>query len=294
MDVGSKTGHPLLYAAAVTPLGTGGASVDIDAAGPMAAFLESHGVDGVFACGTTGEGVLLDIAERRLVAEAFRSAMTGRLIVHAGAQTTAGTVALAEHAAEIGADGVAVIAPPYYRLDAGALRAHFAAAARACAPLPFYCYAFTARSGYPLPVDVVRDLAETVDNLAGLKVSESPWSAVAPYLTLGLPVLVGNEPLIAAGLRAGAVGAVSGMAAAYPDVVRKALDDPSDEAMEHVRWLRDTLAESGQFVAAAKYVLGRRGVPVSADVRAPLRRLLDNETAGLDAAFTALPRAGRP
>ena len=36
-------------------------------------FLADGGVDGVLACGTTGEGVLLDRTERLAVAEAFVS-----------------------------------------------------------------------------------------------------------------------------------------------------------------------------------------------------------------------------
>jgi dihydrodipicolinate synthase/N-acetylneuraminate lyase len=190
-------GHRPLIVAAVTPLRDGGATVDDDAIGPYAAFLESHGADGVFACGTTGEGILLTLDERRRTARAFRSGLRGTLIVHAGAQTTADTVALAADAADLGADAVAVIPPPYFALDDAALAAHFVAAAHACAPLPFYCYAFTARSGYPLPVDVIRRIADAADNLSGLKVSESPFERVAPYLELGLPVLIGNEPLIA-------------------------------------------------------------------------------------------------
>ncbi|MFW6090374.1 MAG: dihydrodipicolinate synthase family protein [Actinomycetota bacterium] len=277
----------LLYAAAATPLRSGGAAVDLDAVHPMMTFLEAHGVDGVLACGTTGEGVLLDVDERRAVGEAFRSAVSGTLLVHAGAQTTAQTVALAAHAAEIGADGVAVIAPPYFTLDAAALTAHFVAAARACAPLPFYCYEFAARSGYPLPVEVVARLRDAVDNLAGLKVSDSPWAAVEPYLDLGLPVLIGNEPLLARGLRAGAAGTISGVAAAFPDVVRGALGDPEGEDAERMRRLRDALEASGQFVAAVKQALGRRGVPVGPDVRAPLRGLDENEAAAVDAAVRA-------
>ena len=186
--------------------------------------------------------------------------MSGTLIVHAGAQTTADTVALAAHAVEIGADAVAVIAPPYFPLDADALTAHFVAAARACAPLPFYCYAFAARSGYPLPVEVIRRIGASVDNLAGLKVSESPFERVEPYLDLGLPVLIGNEPLIPAGLARGAIGTVSGLAAAFPDVVRDALDDPDEAAGVRLAELRASVEASGQFIAAAKYVLGLRGV----------------------------------
>jgi dihydrodipicolinate synthase/N-acetylneuraminate lyase len=277
-------GHRPLIVAAVTPLRDGGAALDEDAIGPYVTFLESHGADGVFACGTTGEGILLTLDERRRAARAFRSVLQGALIVHAGAQTTADTAALAADAAELGADAVAVIAPPYFPLDDDALTAHFVAAARACAPLPFYCYAFTARSGYPIPVEVIGRIAESVDNLAGLKVSESPFERVAPYLELGLPVLIGNEPLIAPGIAGGAIGTVSGMAAAFPDVVRSALDAADEPAMATLRDVRATMEASGQFIAAAKHVLGMRGVPVGTGMRAPLRELTADEAAALERA----------
>jgi dihydrodipicolinate synthase/N-acetylneuraminate lyase len=278
-------GHRPLIPAAVTPLTDGGAAVDLDAIAPYAAFLESHGADGAFVCGTTGEGVLLSLDERRATAEAFRDALTGTLIVHAGAQTTADTVTLAAHAREIGADAVAVIAPPYFPLDDDALTAHFVAAARAAAPLPFYCYAFTARSGYPLPVEVIRRIGQSVDNLAGLKVSESPFERVAPYLELGLPVLVGSEPLIPAAVARGAIGSVSGMAAAFPDVVRECLDAADEAAGVRLTALRRSLEATGQLIPAAKHALGRRGIPVGAAVRSPLRALTPTETTTLDAAL---------
>jgi dihydrodipicolinate synthase/N-acetylneuraminate lyase len=280
-------GHRPLIVAAVTPLRDDGSRLDEGAIGPYAAFLESHGADGVFACGTTGEGILLSHEERRRAARGFRAALRGALIVHAGAQTTADTVALASDAAELGADAVAVIPPPYFPLDDEALTAHFVAAARACAPLPFYCYAFTARSGYPLPVEVVRRIGESVGNLAGLKVSESPFERVAPYLELGLPVLIGNEPLIAAGIAGGALGTVSGMAAAFPDAVRSGLDAADEPAMSRLHDLRGAMEAGGQFIAAAKHALGRRGVPVRPDMRAPLRPLTAAEAEAFEAAADA-------
>jgi dihydrodipicolinate synthase/N-acetylneuraminate lyase len=283
--------HRPLIAAVVTPLRPDGASVDLEAIGPYVAFLESHGVDGAFACGTTGEGILLSLEERRAAASAFRQALSGDLVVHAGAQSTADTCLLASHAREIGADAVAVIPPPYFPLDADALTAHFVAAARAAAPLPFFCYAFTARSGYPLPVDVIRRIGESVDNLAGLKVSESPFERVQPYLELGLPVLIGNEPLVPQGLAGGAIGTVSGMASAFPDVVRSALDAGNGDRLAE---LRGVLEASGQFIAAAKHVLGLRGVPVGRAVRAPLRGLTGREAAELERAVEPFLPVGRP
>jgi dihydrodipicolinate synthase/N-acetylneuraminate lyase len=263
-------------AAAVTPLRDG--RLDSAVVGPYVDFLVGHGVDGLLALGTTGEGVMFPPAHRREIAQAFLDAAAGRIqvAVHAGAQTTHDTVALAEHAASAGADAVAVIAPPYFALDEEELLEHFVAAAAACAPTPFYLYEFEARSGYAIPIPVIERLREQAPNLAGLKVSDSPWDKVSPYLLEGLDVFVGAEALLVEGLAAGAAGAVSGLAASFPDAVVPLVRTPSPELGEIARALRVSLARL-PFHAASKAALGLRGVPVSAEVCAPLRGLTEAE-----------------
>jgi len=201
--------------------------------------------------------------------------------VHCGAQSTADTVSLAAHAAEVGAAAVAVIAPPFFPLDEAALAAHLGAAAAACAPLPFYVYEFAVRSGYAVPIAVVERLRETAPNLRGLKVSDKPWEAVEPYLLDGLDVFIGAEALVARGLAAGAAGAVSALASVYPEVVAALVREPTAERSLEAEQLRGAL-ERFPLHATAKAVLGRRGVPIGGDVRAPLRRLTDGELAELD------------
>jgi dihydrodipicolinate synthase/N-acetylneuraminate lyase len=257
-----------LLAAALTPLRDGGATVDADAIGPYVDFLAAGGVDGILALGSTGEGILLEPAERRFVAERFLEATAGRLTlaVHAGAITTAGTAALAEHAAQIGADAVAVIAPPYYAYGEQALLEHFAAAAAACAPLPFYAYEFAARSGYAIPVAVIERLRERAPNLAGMKVSDAPFSAVRPYMLEGLDIFVGFEPLIPEALAAGAAGSVSGLASVFPEAVASLLANPTPEGALRVDGLRAGL---DPLIPRGKAELARRGL-MRPDVRAPL------------------------
>ena len=265
-------------AAAATPLRDGGAKLDEDAFLPLVDFFADNGLDGVFALGTTGEGLLLTLEERRRAAELFVEACAGRLtvVVHCGAQTTADSVALAEHAARRGADAVAAVAPPYYPFDEQELTRHFAAVAAACAPTPFFLYEIAARSGYAIPLTVVERLREDVSNLAGLKVSDTPFDRVEPYLVEGLDVFVGSEPLAAKALARGAAGVVSGLATAFPEVVASLVAEPTDEGAERIALLRDSL-QRFPFIAALKAVLGKRGVPVRADVRAPLRPLTEAE-----------------
>jgi dihydrodipicolinate synthase/N-acetylneuraminate lyase len=282
----------LLLAASVTPLRDGGARLDEEAIEPLVRFLIGGGVDGIFALGTTGEGVLLSVPERRTAAERFREVRAGMLIVHCGAQSTADTAALAAHAATIGVDGVAVIPPPYYPLADDALVEHFVAAASACAPTPFYLYAFAARSGYPLPVAVVERVRERVENVAGLKVSDAPFERVQPFLGLGLPVYVGAERLIPEALAAGAAGAVSGLASAYPEVVAEVVRRPDPEGADRLDALRRGI-ERYPFQAALKQVLRARGVPLSADVRAPLEPLGAERARAVDQ-LAAVPQAAAP
>lgn len=277
-------------AAAVTPLRDGGTRLDEDAFGPIAEFLAGGGLDGILALGTTGEGILLTGDERRRAAELYLEACRGRLevAVHCGAQTTAETVELAEHAASAGASAVAVIPPPYFPLSEESLFQHFRAAADACAPVSFFLYEFEARSGYAIPPTVIERLREAAPNLAGLKVSDTPFDQVEPYLIEGLDIFIGSEPLLPRGLAQGAAGTVSGLAAAFPGYVARLYREPeADGAAEVVAALREALQQF-QFNAAVKAALAWRGIPVKGDVRAPLLPLEPSERAALEARLEEL------
>jgi dihydrodipicolinate synthase/N-acetylneuraminate lyase len=268
-------------AAALTPLRDGGEALDEDAFPPYVEFLAAGGLDGVLALGTTGEGFLLPLEQRLRAAQLFVEAAQGRVAVavHAGAQSTWDTLQLAAHAADIGADGVAVIAPPYFPLDEAELLDHFSAAARACEPTPFYVYEFAARSGYAVPLSVLERLREAAPNFRGLKVSDAPWERFAPYLVEGLDVFVGPEALIGQGVDAGAVGAVSALASAFPELVVAAVRDPAHAALGPVR----DAVQRYPFQSALKTVVARRGVPMRPDVRRPLRGLTEAERMELEA-----------
>ena len=97
-----------------------------------------------------------------------------------------------------------------------------------------------------------------------------------PYLGLGLDVFIGSEPLVLEGMAAGAVGSVSGLAAAFPEITTALVHEGSHVAHEQVCRLRNRLAGI-PFHAALKEVLVARDVLRSSDVRPPLRGLTDDE-----------------
>ena len=271
-------------AASITPLRDVGSEIDDEAFGPLMDFFVEAGLDGILALGTAGEGISLRVDERRRVADLFLQAADNRLqvAVHCGAQTTADTVQLAAHVAEVGADAVVVIGPPYFKLDEQAQYAHFFAAAAACAPAPFYVYEFAATTGYPIAPAVLERLRDSADNVVGLKVSDTPFDAFEKYLLPGFDIFVGPESLIADGMARGALGAVSALASALPREVAAVVRDPSTEGAARLGELR-SFVEQFPRQAALKRLLALQGIPVREDVRAPLRTLTADERDELDA-----------
>src|SRR5262245_59341244 len=271
-------------AASITPLREHGSAVDDEAFGPLCDLFVDAGLDGILALGTAGEGILLRVEERRHIADLFLQASDKRLqvAVHCGAQTTADTVLLSAHAAEVGAAAVVVIGPPYFKLDENAQYAHFFAAAAACAPLPFYVYEFAATTGYPVAPAVLERLRDAADNVIGLKVSDTPFAAFEKYLLPGFDIFVGPEALIAEGLARGAIGAVSALASALPREVGAVVRAPSTEGAGRLGELR-AFVEQFPRQAALKRLLALQGVPVREEVRAPLRSLTAGEREQFDA-----------
>ena len=137
-----------------------------------------------------------------------------------------------------------------------------------------------------MPAAVIERLRERVPNLAGMKVSDRTWEQLEAYLIDGLDVFVGYEGLIAPGMSAGAVGAVSALASAFPEIVAAAVrgDDVDPGALR---------ASVDRFPrhAALKHVLSRRGVAIREDVRPPLRGLTGEERAALDAIVDSVLQA---
>jgi N-acetylneuraminate lyase len=73
----------------------------------------SAGVDGIYVCGQTGEGLRQSAEERKRVAEVAvqHSPKDKTIIVHTGAMSTAEAVDLTKHAARIGAHAVSALPP---------------------------------------------------------------------------------------------------------------------------------------------------------------------------------------
>ena len=181
----------------------------------LAADLSRNEVAATFICGTTGEGCSLTTEERQLVAAAWAKARPAglKLVVHVGHNCLADSVVLARHAAEVGADAFAMIAPSYLRpatVDDLVTSCAFVAAA---APnLPFYYYHMPEATGVNFDMaEFLRVASGRIPNLGGIKFTYHDlknYLQALSYDPQRFPVLYGRDETLLAGLALGATGAI--------------------------------------------------------------------------------------
>jgi 4-hydroxy-2-oxoglutarate aldolase len=119
-------------------------------------------VAGIVVQGSTGEAILLSDQERR---DVFKTAIAAAapnkvMIAGTGIESAHETLALTEHAAELGYDAAMVRTPHYYKkqmLPANLLAFYRTVADRSA--LPIIIYNFPQATGYDIPADVVIELA---------------------------------------------------------------------------------------------------------------------------------------
>lgn len=145
-------------------------SLDLEGARSLASHLLDHGSDGVVVAGTTGESPTLSKDEMLALCGAVVDAVgdRGTVVAGCGGNDTAATADLVRRATATGVHGVMVVTPYYNRPSARGLDTHFRTVA-AATHLPVVLYDIPARTACELPKETIVDLAESVDNLVGVK-----------------------------------------------------------------------------------------------------------------------------
>tara|TARA_R110002049_G_scaffold4601_5_gene32291 strand:+ start:412118 stop:413065 length:948 start_codon:yes stop_codon:yes gene_type:complete len=165
-----------LVAATYTPLDPNG-NVNVAMVAPVVEYLLQRGVNGLYVCGSTGEGMSLSSSERMVVAEAYVKAVDGRVpvMVQVGHNSISESRRLAEHAKQIAADAISATCPSYFKVsDVSTLVQCMAEIAGAAKDLPFYYYHIPVLTGSQL--DMVQFLkcgGDRIGNLVGLKYTDT-------------------------------------------------------------------------------------------------------------------------
>jgi 4-hydroxy-tetrahydrodipicolinate synthase len=170
-----------VYTAIVTPFDDG--KLDLASLNRLVRSQVAAGIDGIVACGTTGESATLsddEIVEvTRRVIEASEGAC--HVISGVGSNSTHHTCELLKRVADLGVDGALVITPYYNKPSQPGLVAHFETVA-ACAPeVPVMLYTVPGRTGVGLSLDTFAHLSE-IDNVVALKDAAGDLALSAEYV----------------------------------------------------------------------------------------------------------------
>jgi dihydrodipicolinate synthase/N-acetylneuraminate lyase len=117
-------------------------AIDHAATDAIIDFYLDTGVHGFFPLGTHGQGMTMEIDERKQMAEQIVNRVKGRVpvVMHIGTANTLSSIELAKHAAGLGVDAIGVVPPYYYPHDDWEVYAHYKAIAKSVPGVPLFIY----------------------------------------------------------------------------------------------------------------------------------------------------------
>jgi 4-hydroxy-tetrahydrodipicolinate synthase len=283
------------FPALATPFS--GGTVDEPALRRLVRHVVDRGVEGVVACGTTGEAPTLTADEWALVVRVSVEESRGRpVIAGSGTNNTRASIERTRRARELGAAAALVVAPYYNKPTQRGLVAHFTAIS-AEGGLPVILYNIPGRTGVNMLPETICALSR-VPGIVGVKEAAGSMDQVGAILAgaaAGFAVLSGDDSLCLPMYALGAHGVISTTATAAPELMggmyRDFRDGKVAEARAaHYRLLplfRALFAETNP--APLKYALSKMGLGAN-ELRLPLvpvteatERMLDQalESCGL-------------
>ena len=169
--------------------------------------LYGEGVDGLYVCGNTGEGLMLPVEVREKATEiAVRHSPPGKqVIVHTGAQRTQDAVRLSAHASRAGVAAVSAL-PPGSTYSFAETKAYYEAIGAASPNAPVLIYYFPSLAP-PLSIEQMEALCD-VPQVVGLKFTAFDFYTMRQLLLRGAVVFNGPDEMLAPGLLMGAHGGI--------------------------------------------------------------------------------------
>ncbi len=195
--------------AMVTPFDEEG-RLDLDVATGLARWLVAQGNDGLVLAGSTGEGSVLNDAEKLDLWRAVSEAVTVPCIGATGSNDTAHSVELTREAEACGLAGCLVVTPYYSRPSQAGIEAHFRAVA-AATELPLVIYDIPIRTGRKVTTEVLLRLAREVPNVVGVKDAAGSPAGSAVLLAEapdGFELYSGDDGMTLPLLAVGGVGVI--------------------------------------------------------------------------------------
>jgi 4-hydroxy-tetrahydrodipicolinate synthase len=281
--------------ALVTPFHRDG-SIDDECFRSLVGRQIKNGINLLVPCGTTGESVTMDEAERlrviRITVEVAKGTKA-KVIAGTGSNNTAATIDFTRKAREAGADAALVVVPYYIKPTQEGLFAHFSEIAKSVKGFPIMLYNVPSRTSSNISAETTLRLAEKHENIVATKEASGNLSQVMEIIKnrpKNFKVFSGDDATALPLISLGADGLVSVCANEIPKetlrMVEKALDG-AHTASRKIHYQILPLMEAN-FIesspAPCKFVMKEMGlleenlrlplVPVAQETRAMLKAVI--------------------
>jgi len=196
--------------------------VDVEALKDFVQWQIDEGINGVVACGSTGEHSTLSDEERILVVRTAVEASDGIIPVLAGigSNDTKRAVKMAIETSETDADGLLVVSPYYNKPTQEGLYLHFKAIAEAVPEIPIILYNIPGRTAVNMQPETMAMLYE-LPNIVGVKQATGEAESTKKILGL-IPdflVLSGDDGIFLPICKAGGRGVISVASNVWPSKI---------------------------------------------------------------------------
>lgn len=205
----------------ITPF-KGNGDLDTQGLEKLLEFLKDR-VNGLYICGSYGSGPLMNVEERKKVAEVCVKVIDGSIpiIAHTGTTNTRDTVELTQHAEKIGCQGAAAVGPYYYHHKEEELMEFYTSMLSAVSSgYPIYLYHNIKFSGYEIPLNTIKRLKEK--GLHGIKDATFDVITHATYMRelsdANFDVVLGTEAMWLAAHALGAEAFIPGLGNVFPEI----------------------------------------------------------------------------
>ncbi len=228
--------------ALITPFHNG--EVDFNALKKLVEWHISTGTHGIVACGSTGEGLLLNPQEWRQVLTTVVEVANKRIPVIAGCSlsSTREAIKMIQEAQALGADAALVVTPPYVKPSQEGVYQHFLTLHES-SQLPLIIYNNPGRAVVDLSVDLIVRLSQ-LDRVVGIKDSSSDLTRLIQLrekITKPFAFLSGDDPTAAGYLALGGHGVISVTANVLPHLMAELTESWRQRHLERFAQLRDDL-----------------------------------------------------
>ena len=241
----------------ITPL-TADGNLDIEGVQRLIEHMISGGVHGIFLLGTNGEGPSLSYELRKELISCSCKFVAGRIPVLVGITDTSffGSLDIAEHAKNAGADAL-VVAPPYYFPISENEMIEYLECLVPKLPLPFMMYNMPSCTKIHLTIKTVKRAKEL--GAIGIKDSSGDMGYLNTLIeefkdSPDFPIIVGTESFLSETIKQGGHGAVAGGANFVPglfvDLYNASVENNNlvvDELNKKVKYIYDTIYSVGKY-----------------------------------------------